>query len=281
MTKIRFAILAGVCLGGSVYAAETTTFSYDALGRLVATSNSGGPRNGKQTSTEFDEAGNRKRYSKGTPGAAPTNNISFSVASVGAVNEGQSSVFTITKSAPWSVPLTVNYATANGTAVAPGDYTATSGTLTFKGWETVKTVSVPTIVDTLAEGAEQFSLALSSPSGGSSLGTVSAAGTINASSAPNQPPTTVTDTMAVKVCMSAVKNVVANDTDPEGNYPLTVVSVTSTTKGDTYVVDASSIGFTAYGSTGNAQVTYTVKDSLGATATGTLAITITSGTGCS
>ncbi|MBB4150200.1 Calx-beta domain-containing protein [Sphingobium scionense] len=247
----------------------------------MATSNSGGPRNGKQTSTEFDEAGNRKRYSKGTPGAAPTNNISFSVASVGAVNEGQSSVFTITKSAPWSVPLTVNYATANGTAVAPGDYTATSGTLTFKGWETVKTVSVPTIVDTLAEGAEQFSLALSSPSGGSSLGTVSAAGTINASSAPNQPPTTVTDTMAVKVCMSAVKNVVANDTDPEGNYPLTVVSVTSTTKGDTYVVDASSIGFTAYGSTGNAQVTYTVKDSLGATATGTLAITITSGTGCS
>jgi hypothetical protein len=28
-------------------------------------------------------------------------------------------------------PVTVNYATANGTAIAPGDYTAKNGVLTF------------------------------------------------------------------------------------------------------------------------------------------------------
>jgi hypothetical protein len=280
MTKTRYAVLAGVCLSASAYAAETTTFSYDALGRLIATSNSGGPRNGKQTSTEFDEAGNRKRYSKGTPGTAPTNNISFSVTSPSAVNEGQNAVFTVAKSAPWSTPLTVNYATVNGTAVAPGDYSTTNGTLTFKSWETIKTITVPTVSDTVAEGAEQFSLALSAPSGGSSITVSSASATINASSAPNQPPVTVSDSMSVKVCVNALKNVVANDTDPEGNYPLSLVSVTSSTLGDAYISSSTSVGFTAYGSTGSTQVTYTVKDSIGATSTGLLNITVTSGTGC-
>ena len=80
--------------------------------------------------------------------------------------------------------------------------------------------------------------------------------------------------------MTVVKNVVANDSDPEGNTPLTVVSVTSSTRGDAYVADASSIGFAAYGAAGGTQVTYTVQDSLGATSTGVLGITVTSGSGC-
>ena len=59
---------------------------------------------------------------------------------------------------------TVNYATANGTAVAPGDYTANSGALTFTGGQTVKTVGVVVNGDTAVEPNQTFFLNLSAPS---------------------------------------------------------------------------------------------------------------------
>jgi hypothetical protein len=59
--------------------------------------------------------------------------------------------------------VTVGYATADGTATAPADYTATSGTLTFAPGETAKTVTVAVVGDTLVEGDETFSLVLSGP----------------------------------------------------------------------------------------------------------------------
>ena len=52
--------------------------------------------------------------------------------------------------------VTVNYATANGTALAAsGDYTAESGTLTFKPGITTQTISVPVISDTTARAVSQ------------------------------------------------------------------------------------------------------------------------------
>lgn len=66
--------------------------------------------------------------------------------------------------------VTVNYSTEDGTAVAPSDYTAVSGTLTFLPGELTKTVAVPIrdAVEGMAE--EQFSLVLSNPVNGN-LGT--------------------------------------------------------------------------------------------------------------
>lgn len=56
-----------LCLAGvsqiPANASETVTYSYDALGRLVASSTSGGPNDGVATSTQFDPAGNRTNYS--------------------------------------------------------------------------------------------------------------------------------------------------------------------------------------------------------------------------
>ena len=73
--------------------------------------------------------------------------------------------FAVTLSRAASGAVTVDYATADGTATAGEDYTATSGTLTFAAGETSKTIEVPIHDDAHDEGQETFTLTLSSASG--------------------------------------------------------------------------------------------------------------------
>lgn len=73
---------------------------------------------------------------------------------------------------------------------------------------------------------------------------------------------------------------VANDSDPEGNLPLALVSVGTSPLGTATVESSTNVSFLAFGTTGNTSVSYTVQDSLGAMANGTLFVTITSGPGC-
>ena len=63
---------------------------------------------------------------------------------------------------PW--PVTVQYATADGTASAGSDYVATNGTLTFQRGETRKTVTVNVLGDTTPEADETFTVNLSNAS---------------------------------------------------------------------------------------------------------------------
>ncbi|MEO8360708.1 MAG: Calx-beta domain-containing protein [Vicinamibacteria bacterium] len=77
----------------------------------------------------------------------------------------KSLVATVSLSRPSSGTVTVQYATANLTAVAPGDYTASTGTLTFNPGVTVQVVPIPVIGDTVAESDETFRVNLSSPTG--------------------------------------------------------------------------------------------------------------------
>ena len=100
--------------------------------------------------------------------------VSVSAASAA---EGDSVVFTVSLSATSSQQVTVDYATADGTATAGEDYTATSGTLTFQAGETTKTISVPITDDTEDDGGETFTLTLSNASG-ADLGDAEATGTI-------------------------------------------------------------------------------------------------------
>jgi hypothetical protein len=118
--------------------------------------------------------------------AAATGNIvndDYSVVSVagGSVVEGDSGsatlAFTITLDQPAPWPVTVDYATANGTATAGSDYTAASGALTFAPGETSKTIAIDVVGDSLVETDETFTLNLSNPTGGT-LATVTGAGTI-------------------------------------------------------------------------------------------------------
>lgn len=76
---------------------------------------------------------------------------------------GGSATFYVTLSRAHPQQVTVNYATANGSATAGNDYTAVSGTLTFAAGEASKTIAVPILGDVLVEGSETFSCVLSSP----------------------------------------------------------------------------------------------------------------------
>ncbi len=73
--------------------------------------------------------------------------------------------FTVSLSRAASETVTVDWATADGTATAGSDYTADSGTLTFAPDETSKTVAVAVLDDSHDEGNETLTVTLSNPSG--------------------------------------------------------------------------------------------------------------------
>src|SRR5262245_42900250 len=59
--------------------------------------------------------------------------------------------------------VTVNYHTTNRTAQAGVDYLPVSGTIHFGNEETYRTITVPILDDSLAEGDEVFGLVLTDP----------------------------------------------------------------------------------------------------------------------
>jgi len=68
--------------------------------------------------------------------------------------------FTVRVSAAYDQPVTVNYATANGTARAGTDNTAQSGALTFAPGETIKTITIIINGDKTREANETFNVDL-------------------------------------------------------------------------------------------------------------------------
>jgi hypothetical protein len=103
------------------------------------------------------------------------------------VARGAACTFDVTLGNASSKPVTVAYATSDGTATAGSGYTAKSGTVTFQPGETSKPVAVST---NAAGPGGTFTLGLSNPSG-ASIGTAVANGTITV---PPTPKVSVADT---------------------------------------------------------------------------------------
>ena len=100
---------------------------------------------------------------KGRPSVGPA---ALSVADARTTEETDATLeFAVTLSQAASETVTVDYATADGTAQTGQDYTATDGTLTFAAGETQKTVSVAVLDDAHDEGEETLTLTLSNASG--------------------------------------------------------------------------------------------------------------------
>lgn len=79
--------------------------------------------------------------------------------------EGNTIIFGATLVQRYYLPITVNYATTNGTAAAPGDFTPVIGSLSFPaGTSGTQTVGVVTKYDFTTELAEKFTMTWSSGS---------------------------------------------------------------------------------------------------------------------
>lgn len=91
----------------------------------------------------------------------------------------------------------------------------------------------------------------------------------------NQPPIATNDTFSLRCWTSGVKNLTANDSDPDGNLPLTLKSIVRQSgSADATIISASSVSIDA-NDKGPSVFSYVVADSLGATATGKLTVTST------
>lgn len=260
-------------------AGETVLYSYDALGRLVRTQQTGTVNNGVNTDIDYDAAGNRTGYDvTGSNGSGTDGGVTgggsgggggetpptFAINDATAI-EGGNLTFTVTKTGTVATSYSVSYATANGSALAGSDYTTKSGTLTFTGAETSKTIVVASVNDSIFEQTEAFYVNLSAPTGGSSVTDPQGAGTISDNDVPaNSPPVAIDDVM-LAFCGSGSSNVLLNDTDADGDA-LTVTSVTGgmgATVQNNIVVATFAIDGT---------LTYTVQDIHGATDTGAIQV---------
>ena len=112
------------------------------------------------------------------PPPPPTLNIAD-----GSVREGRKGTrrlnLNVTLSSSSSDVVTVSYATADGTALANADYTATSGTLTFLPGETSRTISVGIKGDLKSEPDETFTVELSNAVGATIADAVATATILN------------------------------------------------------------------------------------------------------
>lgn len=113
------------------------------------------------TATATDPNGNTSEFSAANSAGA-TGSAQFSVSALTVLEDIGTVQLTVLRTGGTSGSLTLQYATANGTAIAGQDYTATSGTLTFSAGQTSRTIQIPITNDATTEPEETFTVTLSS-----------------------------------------------------------------------------------------------------------------------
>ena len=141
----------------------------------------------------------------------------------------------------------VDFSTADGTALARSDYTANAGTITFNPNEATKTITVSIINDTAFEGPEAFAIRLSN-STNATIGNGQASGTIN----PNDRAPALTGTRATLASGTEdtpyvinLADLVVGWTDADGDR----------LNSNNWYVDHGSVSFSGYDGNGNGTIT--------------------------
>lgn len=109
--------------------------------------------------TIADNQGKGTIVDNDAPPTLSINDVTVMEGNAGTVN----AVFTVTLATPSGQTVTVNYATANGTATAGSDYVSNSGVLTFPAGSTTRTLNVIVNGDATVEANETFWVNLSNP----------------------------------------------------------------------------------------------------------------------
>ncbi len=137
-----------------------------ARGKLVVPANAGGKLLKVKLTIKATGGSATKTASFHVRAATPPT-LSIGDASAAEGNSGTTPLtFPVTLSAAASQAVTVHYTTSDGSATAPSDYAAASGTLTFAAGEKTKTIAVSVVGDLVMEPDESFTVTLSSPVNG-------------------------------------------------------------------------------------------------------------------
>ena len=207
--------------------------------------------------------------------------ITVSITGPETVIEGETTTaYTVSLSPSGVTPtanLTVNYATADGTATAGSDYTAASGTLTFTSTAAdAQTFTVQTTDDIRAETTETFTVAISNASGGggsTSLGTWSVTTTIDSNDSTSDPPENRPEVIAKIDIRLSVDPDSVNENAGAQSFTVTATRSSGVLSQDTVI--GLTLGGTAgdsdYTAPASASVTIKAGQSSG---TGTLALTL-------
>ena len=135
------------------------------------------------------------------------------------------------------------------------------------------TISGNAIVYTPAagfSGVDRFTYTIGDGRGGTATANVA----VTVTPQPNRPPVAVNDAATTLLDTPVVINVLANDSDPDGD-PLTIIGVTTPANGSVSAT-ATNITYTpALRFTGTDTFTYTISDGRGGTATATVTVTVT------
>jgi hypothetical protein len=171
--RVAFAaVLSGLILvalastGGLGYAAAGAEEAYEAVEAVVDSSEPSFASDGPSDTQYGKRCGNphedKERKIKPPPCPIQAGNVK--------VTEGQSGTtsmtfpITIADDYEPEATVTVEYVTADGTALAVLDYIPTSGTVTFLAGETATSATVQVVGDTVSEPDETVFLILSNPS---------------------------------------------------------------------------------------------------------------------
>ncbi|MCK4961830.1 MAG: hypothetical protein KAS19_05055, partial [Anaerolineales bacterium] len=191
----------------------------------------------------------------GTGTITDNDEYSISISGAPSIVEGTQASFTVTVTPQVQTgdTVTVQYSTADGSAVAPGDYNSETNTvLAFIGGESSKNAPVDTNDDAAVENDETFTVTLNSPT--TSTGSVSIAD-------PGPKTGTITDNDEYSISISGNPSVV------EGTQALFTVTVTPQVQtGDTVTVQYSTTDGSAaapgdYAAETNAVLTFNGGDS--------------------
>ncbi|MET0624645.1 MAG: SBBP repeat-containing protein [Pyrinomonadaceae bacterium] len=206
VTKIN---AAGNALAYSTYIGGSDSSTTIELGRGIAVDSAGNayvtggtnssdfptanPIQSAYAGSDFGLAGDAFALKLSDASAGPASLLQFTQVAPVVQEDVTSLTLTVQRTGDTSGAVTVDYATANGTANERSDYTTAVGTLRFAAGETSKTLDVLVNEDSFVEGNETFTVTLSNATGGATLSCLTAVATVQINDDATEPTTNVID----------------------------------------------------------------------------------------